>query len=155
MYIHNNNTNMRMLISDKIELLYDFTILEERYIKQEVKTYLLLGTCQSEIQMEQKLYNVLHGSETLNTLLEREKQKIAHDGIIILSQRVADFLWEFNTCGYNSPEELAKSITKQLKDFNILRQTVITFYNLNLQEEDLYKELQSILIKKEEIKCIS
>lgn len=149
MYIHNNNTDMRMLINDKIELLHDFTILKSQYIKQEVNTYLLLGTCLSEIQMEQKLYNVLHGSETLSTLLEREKQKIAHEGVEILSQRVAGFLCEYN------PEELAEEIMNQLKDFNTLRQVVNTFYNVNLTEKELFRRLKNILIKREKLKCIS
>ena len=152
MYIHNNNTDMRTWISDKIKLLHDFTILKSKYIKQEVDTYLLLGTCLSEIQMEQKLYNVLHGSETLKDLLEREKQKIAHEGVELLSQRVADFLCEFE---YNNPEELAKEIIKQLKDFNTLRRTIHTYYNVNLEDKDLFDILESTLIKKEELKCIS
>ena len=147
MYIHHNNTDRRMLINDKIELLYDFTILQDEYVKQEVKTYLLLGTCQSEIQMEQKLYNVLHGSETLAALLEREKSKIAHEGIDILSQNIADFIYEFDTCGYNNPEELVKEIIKQFKDFSTLRRAIIAFYNLELTQKKRLKALKSILIK--------
>lgn len=152
MYIHNTNTNIKILVNDKIGLLHDFTILKEKYIKQEVETYLLLGTCQSEIQMEQKLYNVLHGNETLKDLLERDKMKVAHEGVEILSQLVAEFLCEFQ---YNNPEELTKEIIKQLKDFTTLRQTVLTFYNLNLEDEDRFDTLENILIKREELKCIN
>ena len=134
MYIHNTRT----LISDKISLLYDFTILKEKYIKQHIEVALLLNTCHSEIQMEQKLYNVLHGSETIKELLTREKDNIKK-GVDIFIQSLADFMSEYNY-------ELKPP---KLKDFYILKQIIVTFYDFNLADDDRFD------ILKEELKCIN
>lgn len=62
-----------------------------------------------------------------------------------IAERIEDFLWEFNTYEYrdqyDSREELAEAIINQLKDLNILKQMLITFYNFSLTEEELYNKL--------------
>ena len=123
----------RTLIGDKISLLHDFTILKNGYVNQEVSVCLLLGTL-SEPQMERKLYNVLHGSETLKALIEREKQTI-EKGVEPLSQSIASFL------NYNNPEE----IMYKLNNSDILKQVVITYYNMQLKPEETIDELRKEL----------
>ena len=72
MYIYNEGININP-IDEKIELLHDFCILRKNATKQEAAIRNILSTCKSEIQMEQKLYNVLHGNETLKDLIKREE----------------------------------------------------------------------------------
>ena len=73
MNIHNDYVNP---IDDKINLLRDFCILRRGATKQEKAIRNILSNCKSEIQMEQKLYNVLHGIETLKDLIRREEKNI-------------------------------------------------------------------------------
>ena len=59
-------------INEKIELLRDFCILRHKAKKQEAAVRSILAGCKSEIQMEQKLHNVLYGAESLKDLINRE-----------------------------------------------------------------------------------
>jgi hypothetical protein len=68
MNIHNDYTNP---IDDKISLLRDFCLLKRNASKQEAAVRQILGDCETETQMEQKLYNVLHGKETLKDFIAR------------------------------------------------------------------------------------
>lgn len=68
MHIHYGEKN---LIDEKIELLRDFCLLRGRATKQEETIRKILATCDNEIQMEQKLHNVLRGKETLKDFIDR------------------------------------------------------------------------------------
>jgi hypothetical protein len=61
----------RSLVDEKIELLKDFCILRRGATKQEEAVRNILATCDSEIQMEQKLYNMLHGKETIKEFISK------------------------------------------------------------------------------------
>lgn len=146
MYIHNNigfDTNIKVLVNDKIELLQDFTILRDDDIKQEVSTRLLLTTCKSEIQMEQKLYNVLHGSETLEDLLARDDAVIKTTGAETFARSITTLLWEYSK--YNNPEELLAYIMQKINKFSTLKKVVFTYYNMELEEEEMINTLRKEL----------
>lgn len=61
------------IIDEKIELLHDFCILRGNAHKQEQAVRNILANCKTEVQMEQKLHNVLKGEETLKDLIMRER----------------------------------------------------------------------------------
>lgn len=71
MYIHNDSHDEKTPIDQKIELLQDFCILSRRAKKQEEMVRSILATCTSDVQMEQKLYHLLRGSETLQEFISR------------------------------------------------------------------------------------
>lgn len=71
MFIHNEMSE-RNPIDDKIEVLQDFCILRKNAKKQEMAVRAILATCDTEIQMEQKLYNMLRGKETIHDFIQRE-----------------------------------------------------------------------------------
>ena len=72
MYDFNEMSN-RNPIDEKVSLLHDFCILRKGATKQEAAIRNILANCPSEIAMEQKLYNVLRGNETLKDLIKREE----------------------------------------------------------------------------------
>ena len=57
------------LINYQIQVLKDFGVLAK---KQEAAVRSILASCKSDIQMEQKLHNVLYGVETIQNLIDRE-----------------------------------------------------------------------------------
>lgn len=73
MLIHNDYYGEIDPIEAKIELLRDFCILRRGATKKEKQIRAILARCKSEIQMEQKLHNVLRGIETLDELIIKEK----------------------------------------------------------------------------------
>lgn len=73
MNIHNEYTNP---IDDKIEILRDFCILKRGAAKQEAAVREILENCENEIQMEQKLHNVLRGKETLKEFIGRHHMSL-------------------------------------------------------------------------------
>lgn len=74
MYLHNEMSAVDP-IYEKIKLLRDFRILGDNATKQEVQVGLILTNCNSDIAMEQKLHNVLHGNETLKELIDKHGGK--------------------------------------------------------------------------------
>lgn len=71
MYIHYEINEDVNPIDKKIEVLKDFCILNSRSKTQEKAVRDILANCQSETQMDQKLYNVLRGTETLKEFIAR------------------------------------------------------------------------------------
>ena len=71
MYMHNEMAD-RNIVDDKIELLKDFCILRKGATKQEESVRIILSNCPNELAMERKLFNVLHGNESLKDLIKRE-----------------------------------------------------------------------------------
>ena len=71
MYIHNESQD-RNIIDEKVELLRDFCILKNNATKQEEAIRKILASCSSEVQMEQKIHNVLYGKESLKDLIKKE-----------------------------------------------------------------------------------
>lgn len=63
---------MAKIINEKIKILRHFGIIESGNIEQKEAVRKILSNCKSEIAMEQKLYNVLRGNETLDNLIRRE-----------------------------------------------------------------------------------
>lgn len=63
---------MTKIVNEKIKILRHFGIIESGDIELKEAVRKILFGCKSEIQMEQKLYNVLRGNETLNDLIARE-----------------------------------------------------------------------------------
>jgi hypothetical protein len=59
------------IINEKIALLRDFCILGYNATRQEESVRIILGNCASELQMEQKLHDVLVGKETLKAFIKR------------------------------------------------------------------------------------
>lgn len=76
MHIHVDTYGEKSPIDEKIELLRDFCILRKNANKQEEAIRNILAGCKSEIQMEQKLHNVLHGKESLKDLINRESMHL-------------------------------------------------------------------------------
>lgn len=76
MHIHTESYDELTPIDEKIELLHDFGVLGENATKQEKDVRKILATCKNDIQMEQKLYNVLHGKETIKDLIARERMSL-------------------------------------------------------------------------------
>lgn len=64
------------VVEEKIELLHDFGVLQSNFTIQDASIRTILTMCKSDIRMEQKLHNVLHGKETLKYLIEREEIKM-------------------------------------------------------------------------------
>lgn len=75
MNIHNNPAliTKKEMIDEKIQLLKDFGLFSNKIKKERRAVISILATCNSEIQMEQKLHNVLHGKETLDDLIGRHQ----------------------------------------------------------------------------------
>ena len=64
---------MEEYINEKISILRDFNILKYNSHKQEDAIRKILGNCKSEIQIDQKLHDILCGNETLKDLIKREE----------------------------------------------------------------------------------
>lgn len=58
-------------IDEKIRLLRHFGILNKWQRKERSAVISILAECNSEIQMEQKIHNLLHGTETLDNFIDR------------------------------------------------------------------------------------
>ena len=71
MYVHNETYEKKFIIRGKIRLLMDFCILKGSAKKQIESVYNILATCNSEVQMDQKIHNMLHGKETLKDFINR------------------------------------------------------------------------------------
>ena len=65
---------MTTYINEKIEILHDLCILRPNAHRQEDALKNILGTCKTEIQIDQKVHNVILGHETLKDLIKREGQ---------------------------------------------------------------------------------
>ena len=63
---------MTSYINEKIEILHELCILRSNATQQEAKLKNILGTCNTEIQVDQILHNVLCGNETLKDLIKRK-----------------------------------------------------------------------------------
>lgn len=59
--------------------------------------------------------------------------------------RIEDFLWEYDTYHYQDEcldrMQTVEEISKQLKDFKVLKQVLIILYNEDLTEEEIYNRL--------------
>ena len=66
---------MTNYINEKIEIMNDLCILRKNATKQETAIRNILSACKNEIQVDQKLHNVILGNETLKDLIKREGQK--------------------------------------------------------------------------------
>lgn len=60
-------------IDEKIELLRDFRLLRRTATEQETAVRRILGGC-TEIQMDQKLHDILCGNKTLKEFIEQEER---------------------------------------------------------------------------------
>lgn len=73
---HNyNHQDIETIIDEKIEVLYDFTILPSKHCKDAKKVRKILANCTNEIQMDIQLHNLLHGTETLDQFIKRGELK--------------------------------------------------------------------------------
>ena len=64
------------LVEEKISVMRDFKILTSKATLQEATLRNILTLCQTDIGMDQKVYNVMHGAETLKDLLARNIVKM-------------------------------------------------------------------------------
>ena len=62
----------REVIQDKIKLLRHFAILPKGDRETKSAIISVLAECNTELEMERCLYNVLHGSENLDQFLARK-----------------------------------------------------------------------------------
>lgn len=62
------------VINEKIVILNQLGILRANARKQADALRTILGTCKNEIQIDQKLHDVIVGNKTLKDLIEREAQ---------------------------------------------------------------------------------
>lgn len=60
------------LIDEKVKILRHFGILNRADKVTKSAVISVLAECKTEMEMEQCLYNVLHGSETLDQLFQRK-----------------------------------------------------------------------------------
>lgn len=69
--------------------------------------------------------------------------------LLTIAQKVEDFIYEFDTYeyhnNYDNRETVIEEIKAQLKDFNILKQTLGIFYNEDLTKEEIFDGLGGIL----------
>ena len=66
--VHNTPSDLNMIIDEKLQLLRDFKLLGRR--TKTVRK--ILARCNTELEMERKLYDVLHGNMTLEQLIPKE-----------------------------------------------------------------------------------
>ena len=66
--VHNTPSNINDIIDEKLQLLRDFKLLGRR--TKTVRK--ILARCNTELEMERKLYDVLHGNMTLEQLIQKE-----------------------------------------------------------------------------------
>ena len=66
--VHNTPSDLNIIIDEKLQLLRDFKLLGRR--PKTVRK--ILARCKTEREMEQKLYDVLHGNMTLEQLIQKE-----------------------------------------------------------------------------------
>ena len=66
--VHNTPSDLNMIIDEKLQLLRDFKLLGRR--TKTVRK--ILARCNTELEMERKLYDVLHGNMTLEQLIQKE-----------------------------------------------------------------------------------
>lgn len=64
------------LINEKIELLNEFGILSSTATRQEEAVRRILSECNNEIQVEQKLHDILCGNETLKDFITRHSMAV-------------------------------------------------------------------------------
>lgn len=75
MYIHNECTSLKSYANHKIKVLCHFGILDGRTTKKARSIRAILDNCKSDIEMDRKLYSVVHGIETIDSLIAREESK--------------------------------------------------------------------------------
>lgn len=61
----------RDIIAEKIKILKHFAIIPRGDHQTKSIIISILGECKTEMEMEQKLYNLLHGAETLDDFINR------------------------------------------------------------------------------------
>ena len=66
--VHNTPSNINDIINEKLQILRDFKLLGRR--TKTVRK--ILARCNTELEMERKLYDVLHGNMTLEQLIQKE-----------------------------------------------------------------------------------
>ena len=66
--VHNTPSDINDIVNDKLQLLRDFKLLGRR--TKTVRK--ILARCNTELEMERKLYDVLHGNITLEQLIQKE-----------------------------------------------------------------------------------
>ena len=66
--VHNTPSDINDIVNDKLQLLRDFKLLGRR--TKTVRK--ILARCNTELEMERKLYDVLHGNMTLEQLIQKE-----------------------------------------------------------------------------------
>jgi hypothetical protein len=64
------------IIDEKMELLKQFGILDGRQRKNRSSVISILAECSSEIQMENCIYDMLHGKETLDNFINRHMPQL-------------------------------------------------------------------------------
>ena len=62
---------LNALIDEKIELLRDFCVLSRASKKNEDAVRKILATCKTEVQVEQKVHNLIVRKETLKEFIQR------------------------------------------------------------------------------------
>ena len=66
--VHNTPSDINDSIDEKLQILRDFKLLGRR--TKTVRK--ILARCNTELEMERKLYDVLHGNMTLEQLIQKE-----------------------------------------------------------------------------------
>lgn len=66
--VHNTPSDINDIINEKLQILRDFKLLGRR--TKTVRK--ILARCNTELEMERKLYDVLHGNMTLEQLIQKE-----------------------------------------------------------------------------------
>lgn len=66
--VHNTPSDINDIINEKLQILRDFKLLGRR--TKIVRK--ILARCSTELEMERKLYDVLHGNMTLEQLIQKE-----------------------------------------------------------------------------------
>ena len=66
--VHNTPSDINDIVDEKLQILRDFKLLGRR--TKTVRK--ILARCNTELEMERKLYDVLHGNMTLEQLIQKE-----------------------------------------------------------------------------------
>lgn len=66
--VHNTPSDINDIVNEKLQILRDFKLLGRR--TKTVRK--ILARCNTELEMERKLYDVLHGNMTLEQLIQKE-----------------------------------------------------------------------------------
>ena len=67
---------MNDIVKEKMQLLKDFGILSGCTRKEKMIVHKAIASCENELQMEQKIYNLIHGTEKINDFIARHMTQL-------------------------------------------------------------------------------